>query len=1195
MAVVPVVKKLWDSNFVDKASSSIIKYLIDILKTTLEGGEEVDAFKRGQDHPPRKQPPFKPMKISDEDIQLLTGQGVGEDEAREGLYRCYNNTSHALGYCSRLNVLDQSARLPVPDYDKEKPSTSSETGVSAPQPQQSTQSQDDTTAMDLSAADQDATAAATGLTLLSQGERLPPLVDMDSLVEVEEAEGEDTASNAMAPPPAPRVPPESEIVGDDGMAMSIDNLLHPMFGGPDGTERIQSRTPSRSPASSMPESRTGPVDDTKTQHFVTVNDLDDIRNTIRENLLDRALDVLNVHDDVTFELSDLITAATTKAPDAKSMRSDVSSMLIQSLLSFMEDDFRSSAKKIAAYANLLALVLQDRDFYEASLGELKDNFENLLGYLKIFTDQSPDEKSPWIGQTLAVIEKVLSEDVQPAQIGWTAPTNGASSDTNLVHMDPPLVPLEVKTQLFEAILDIMPRVGKDESLVLSIVRTLVNLTRNRSIASKLGEKRNIQRVFVMIKQLSGMTDERLLSAFMILVRHIVEDEDIIRQIMRSEIMSTFETRPSRQTDTTGYVRQMYPLVLRSPEIFVEVTNEKLEIPRYDGSQRPQTLGLKPETADNMTQQMPATGPEAAAAESGQEQDSTEKIPVDVAERAKTTENKAPVVEHPSGVVHYLLSELLSYKEVEDKDPSKQVTHDESSGGSNPSKPSNTGSIPGLVLPPSESNLPKKTEKPEFKPEQHPIYVYRCFILQCLTELLQSYNQTKVEFINFSRKADAKATTPSKPRSGVLNYLLNDLIPVGTLAHGDSIAYRKKHRTSNLAMSVIVALCLKTNETGYEKKPGSLDQDEQPDLLFVRKFVLEHALKAYKDANASDEYPDMKYSRLLDIADLFNRLLAGKLIAPENPSATPVEVGAQRAIAKLMFEKNFIAALTSSIADVDLNFPKAERAIKYILRPLKHLTNTAIYLSETSSISTTPGQTDEDDISSATSVSEMNEEREETPDLFRNSTLGMFEPGREDESDSNSSEGDDEEMYDDEYDEGMEFEDGMERDGEDVVSDEDEDLGEAGQMEGLHGDTGMDVEVVIDGEDDEPSDEDEDLDASENENDDVEALDEISGDDEGASLAEGEDDEWQDEMEERDGDPEDFDANGGLDRDHQDADSAVRDIVREFGGAEAALQRLEGLAGNHGPSELDMDIESGRYMDDVIHRDEDEGSFINFQA
>jgi E3 ubiquitin-protein ligase HUWE1 len=56
------------------------------------------------------------------------------------------------------------------------------------------------------------------------------------------------------------------------------------------------------------------------------------------------------------------------------------------------------------------------------------------------------------------------------------------------------------------------------------------------------------------------------------------------------------------------------------------------------------------------------------------------------------------------------------------------------------------------------------------------------------------------------------------------------------------------------------------------------------------------------------------------------------------------------------------------------------------------------------ISSTPGQNDEDEIESATSLSEPEDEREETPDLFRNSTLGMFEPGREEDSSSDSDDG-----------------------------------------------------------------------------------------------------------------------------------------------------------------------------------------------
>lgn len=69
-----------------------------------------------------------------------------------------------------------------------------------------------------------------------------------------------------------------------------------------------------------------------------------------------------------------------------------------------------------------------------------------------------------------------------------------------------------------------------------------------------------------------------------------------------------------------------------------------------------------------------------------------------------------------------------------------------------------------------------------------------------------------------------------------------------------------------------------------------------------------------------------------------------------------------------------------------------------------MTNTAVLLSDLGLISATSGQGEDDEIESATSVSDVENEREETPDLFRNSTLGMFEPGRGDDSSSESEDG-----------------------------------------------------------------------------------------------------------------------------------------------------------------------------------------------
>ncbi len=1186
MAVLPEVKSIWDSEFVDKASSPIIKSLIEILRIVLDAGEEQGAFKRGEKLPARGKAPFKPLNIHSDKISYLTNKGYDIEAAREALYRCMNIQNAAEEYCRAQKTFARAPRNPIPPYDLERPKSPGL--LQTPQRQDSQATIPDS---EHAAPTDDASVAANTLT----DEQLP--IREEPLIEIEEADREDPAATTTPPPPpAPGVPAQVDAqvdIGASSEAMNIDDLENEMLLGGDMAAVLGH------PPSERPSASTSQVNITELSRLpkpVTIEDLDEVRSAIRRNLIDRALDVLNVHDDVTFELADLINAAASKATDAATMRKEIGETLVQSLISFLDEDFRPAGKKIAAYANLLALVIQDHHFYEATLDELKSNFESLRGFVKIFPGQAAEGASPWVGQILLIIEKILAEDVQPSQIEWSPPSlDGARPDSPIVAMGDPLIPSSEKMCLFEAVVDILPRIGKDESLALSVVRTMVILSRNREIADKLGEKKIIQRFFIMIKQLAGITNARLQSSFMLLLRHIIEDDDTIRQIMRSEITANFD--PRRGSDTTGYVRQMFYLVLRSPEIFVEVTNEKLEVKEYNSNQRPQTLALKPENKDEAPVQVigvttnGTTGDHHEATE-GQPDEEVKSVPADdpkvAAQKSRASEAKAPVVEKPSGVIWFLLQELLSYKDVEDKDPAssvKESTGDSATGSGiqqdavavNPSF-SSAQILSGSSSAPLETTDTKRVEKPEFKTEQHPIYIYRCFILQCLTELLHSYNRTKIEFINFSRKAEPKATTPSKPRSGVLNYLLNDVVPVGTLSHDESISFRKKSTTSNWAMSVIVALCLRTNENGHDKKRGSLEEEEESDLLFVRKFVLEHALKAYKDGNASNEALEMKYARLLSLADLFNRILLGKLV--QSVPSHPPEMPTQKLLAKIMFEKSFLSALTSSIADIDLNFPGSKRAVKYILRPLKQLTQTAIVLSETSDLSSTPGQTDDDEISTASSVSEMDDEREETPDLFRNSTLGMFEPGREEESSSESSEGDGE-MFDDEYEEEMEYEEEIERDGDEVISDEEEELEGVGPMEGLPGDTGMDVEVVIDGDDEEPSDDDDDPDDSDDMDDgeDIEAVDEITGDSLNDSLADGDVEGWEDEDDEEgdDYDGEEDDLERELNQ-SQDPESTVRDMVRDLG-VEVGLRGLEG-------PDLSMDIEGDGYMEDVVHDDDD---------
>ncbi|KAJ6200849.1 hypothetical protein J3E72DRAFT_212120 [Bipolaris maydis] len=1080
-AVIKPVEKIWNSNLIDKATSSIVKTSVNILKSVLECDGEHGAYKSIDKIPKRSKPIIKPWSARNgEHLMRLKDNGYEESLAEEALYRCCDNYNMANEYCRNQGRLSVS-RNPIPQYEIQArgPPSSSPSRAEVVVPEHT----------------DDASMTSSEIT---RDEDEPQEPETQS-VQMEDADTS-AATESEAPTSATPVPAEQPsqptTAPQDALAyqkrMAIGNLTEP----------------------------------------VALDQLDEQRSKLRQNLVDRSLDVLNSHEDVTFELADLISAAVLKAPEPESMRTEIGTTLVQSLISLQsEDDFRTQSKKIAASAHLLALVLQEKDFYDVVVGELKDNFTTLLGFLKIFPDQSAEDSSPWIGQVLLIIERLLAEDQLPRQITWTPPTEETQESTSVDELPEPIVTVEEKDQLFGAIIEMLPRIGKDESLALSVTRVLAMLTRTRKIATRLAEKRNVQRLFLMVKQLAGISNEGLRSAFMIVLRHMIEDDEMIRQIMRTEIQQMFESRDRRQTDTTGYTRQMYALAIRAPEIFVEVTNEKLQLARFDPNQRPQTLVLKKvETTSTEPANTAETSDVVAEADKPKESSEAPKQPF--LERTKTSDLKVPVVENPDGVIHYLLCELLAYKEAEDK-PEPPKPTETASGEPGTTESSSDAAAASTTA----STEPAKTEKPVFKADSHPIYIYRCFILKCLAELLQSYNRTKIEFINFSRKADPYTVTPSKPRSGVLNYLLNNLVPIGTLNHEGDLSFKKKLATSNCAIDVIVSLCNKTGEHTLPKTdvPLSPYAETEPDLLFVRKFVLEHALKAFKDANASDEPLDMKYSRLLSIADIFSRMVSqrpnGEMLT-QNADLTPN----LKQMGKIMYEKNFITILTTAISDIDLNFPNAKRVVKYILKPLRWLCYVAMDLSMHYDTSSTPDSGDEYEISTASDDDLVENIREETPDLFRNSTLGMFEPPHESESDEDSEDDEGEEMmYDDPYADDMEY-DEAEIGDDDVVSEDDEEILEMeidgmGPIEGLPGDVDVEIELDDDGnamnsdddseddsEEDDEDDEDDmdDMDDMDDEGDDdmedmEDALEEITADDENASLAEDQEDEWSDEQ------------------------------------------------------------------------------------
>jgi E3 ubiquitin-protein ligase HUWE1 len=761
-------------------------------------------------------------------------------------------------------------------------------------------------------------------------------------------------------------------------------------------------------------------------------------------------------------------------------------------------------------------------------------------------------------------------------------------------------------------------------MALSIARVLVMLTRRREIALLVAEKKNLQRLFLMVKQLGNGVSSRFLSSFMLVLRHIVEDEETLKQIFKSEILTAFTGRNvTRNLDLGSYTRDLSHLVVRDPALFVEMSNEMLKLAAWQLSSPGSPLVLKSASEDQITPQRESPPDEAAdkAATSVEDNDSQND---DV--KAKAPEVKHPFVENPDGVIQFLLSELIVYKDVEDRDvpvTEKADPEDSSSITDPPVAPTTAPFEPFTAeeWTPSTTDT-TKNERPRFKPDDHPIFIYRCFLLQCLVELLHSYNRTKIEFINYSRKADPMVTTPSKPRSGILNYLLNGLVASGYVDKDEnSIHCKKRLAVSDWAIKVLVALCAKTGE---KNKSAPLqrysilqvdDKDDEPELTFVRRFVLEHAIKVFKDASSTTDSLQNRYSKLLCLSDMFNRLLSKP---STNDGAAGANNNSYKILGRMMFEKNLVSVLTASLAEIDLSQPGAKRVIKFILRPLQELTTLATHLSLTQpeTINSVLGNTEDDVISSASSVSEIEDDREETPDLYRNSALGLLDPNRNEESDSDSDEQDeDEEMYDEEdYGDEMDYDDGMPAAPEDdeAISDEDEDAdGLEGPIEGMPGDVPMELEFVVneggmdidsDGDDSE-SDDDSEEDTTSDEDEDGQDFDiegaegEITGDNDGDSLNDGENEgDWEDEEDadlddEDDENGEDIDvdvegdfADGGPD-DTPALQDDLNNLLRVLNGHDEEMTRL--VQGRGLVAEAEDGEDDGQEDPEAVDDDEDE--------
>ncbi|KAK9237994.1 hypothetical protein V1525DRAFT_132241 [Lipomyces kononenkoae] len=1092
LAILPTIKKLWESEELLNATSPVLKVLIGILSSIMNSDGENGCIAPGDRAWSSDRLTAASFQAAEDGVRQLMDLGFARPLVEVALRRSSNQVNRA-------------ADLLIADRSGLSHGSGAETPLGLGEIGSSTQPGEDAGETSTAGA-----AAAAALAALiepdtSNASATHHPVESDD-IDIEE-DVDETAEHDIAEGSA------SESDASDG---DVDASGEPAI--PDEHDTLMAEP---EPSTSSPVA--GQQHD-EVSRMMYVSDLNEIRDEIRKDIIPRTLTILEAHPEIVFEMSNLLNASFGGKLSSAETKKQTVAEIVQHLASFDLSD-ENNGVRVKSTAHLLGLYLQNENFFAASLEDLQNNWDLFIKLL-LFARNGNES---WIPDVLLIVERMLSDAEQPRPVTFEHNLSGPIVDVGQV-------PVEIKEALFDAIVK-LPAV-KSEATAAAVARVLIIITRNHDFAVSAFEKGVIASLFTTIQNSSGDSKLRLQNYASILLRHIMDSPHTLETLIGIDIRNWFAQPRARPVDVQSFIRGNSHAVLRSPEAFVKVTNDICKVvlsPEIPSRQ--QNIILK----SRKHAKLDSSELDKSKAD-GNEAKNVDDEDKEMTDARPTADTPLPVkvlsLEKTTGVMQYLLNELFATKE----DPVQQLEKNE-----------------------GDDKMSDQAQKVEFIASKHPQFLYRAFLLEIITELLASYNQCKLEFISYSRRGQT-FNTPSKPRLAVLNYFLYELLPTRGLVTSDDIQFKKRVCISNMTVRLLYALV-----TGTGEHPEHGEDDLT--ILHIRKFVLDATLRAFKDVSTTADPLEVRYSRLLNLATLCYKFLNGRssssVIGGPKNAFPPTELD-DNAMAKVMFEKGFVATLTSALNEIDLNFPGSQKVVRTLLRPLTRLSRASIDLADVLTM-TKPGEGTEEDYFSTDSGPD--DYREETPNFFSNSALGMYEveegadydddgseiSGTEDGGEDMEFEEDDEEEDADEevmeyvdeemdYDDDEDSENDLTEEGEDDVADDD--------------DNHMNVEIVVEEIHHDDSDGDENVeDEGSAAEDDDEELDAESIQDY------DDDDEWEDELE----------GNG----------------IEDFGDPLDEIARVLGDEGNTPEQEAEVDEddedddepEDGEESDDVVPTDD----------
>ncbi|CAD6899036.1 unnamed protein product [Tilletia controversa] len=823
--------------------------------------------------------------------------------------------------------------------------------------------------------------------------------------------------------------------------------------------------------------------------------LDQEREELRGSIFQRTLDLANHHEDLVFEVRDAFSSLV--SADKARANSSIQAVL-GIIFSAGDVAFGEQEKSVAVRMHAMAVILNDQKLLKALENDTVETAMAVcMGLIQDYDSRPKQDSHPtWFASNLLTIGALLS-----LECDVVAPSSPEIPE------EPVPLPIEQvlpnlekfaseRSTLLQYCLFTLkqPAILKKEGL-LAVFRILVHLTSRRSIAVEFLKTGGLQLLFQPFRSLPAADLLRSQAQALIILRNVVEDADTLRATMEQELQSWLSLSRTKIADISTMTRQLAHVIMRDPEMFLSVTKERLEMSEWSALKDNGSIKYIQPEAPAAPPTKPATIPEQhdVDASFGAPPSPTKgahEFDIDASMHELGTERadaKAQVTsEAAENVIYFLLSEL--YKSTKDGAICRKIVPQASKAGAPTvanAKPASSTTVTTLAGSSSTATQEKTAEgstvegdapaSPE-KAQQDASYLFSCFLMQTLMELLSSYTSCKLAFTNLCRRRSTPGVEGSgQPRLKVsmLQYFLNELIPAGFVPTTEHEELRKRMAHTNLAMSVIVAL---TADVSLNMSVRETPQE----LVNVRRFVLDGIIKALREAVSSAETIEVRYGRIYAQSDLCHRLLTAR----PNVSVGKPAYDASLHMAKTMLEKHFVTVFTTTLGEIDLQTPSVKPLIDTILRPLEQLTKAAIKMGKAERKAKEEGDIMDDMMSSEESESESEslsaleeealmerDQRQETPDFYRNSSLGMHTGEMEQQPSYTDDEMEDEdEMDEDDVDMG-EYD--SEEEGSDLSTDDDEEV----DIDDMTGD-----EMSDGSSDDEDDDDDDDMDDEEDDGD-----------------------------------------------------------------------------------------------------------------